>query len=282
MTADNDAGHVNLEKVFATNGMVCAYAFAEIEAPAEADARLLCGSDDQIAVWLNGAKVHDSGPGSRGYEEDKDDVPLHFAAGKNALLVKIGNIGGGWEFNARIPGLDGGKFVKPQDAAPDAKQRAFALAQNADGTWQHAGDAKRGEKIFHDPTGPLGGICAQCHKVRGLGAEVGPDLSLVGSVYKRGDLLISIMEPSKTIALGYEQIMVETKGGETFAGAIRKDADDTLTLLGADQQPHVVKKADIKSQTPVPASIMPPGLTLGLKPEDLADLLAYLESLRGN
>ncbi len=282
VTADNDAGHVNLEKVFATNGMVCAYAFAEIEAPAEAEARLLCGSDDQIAIWLNGAKLHDSGPGSRGYEEHKDDVPLHFAAGKNALLVKIGNSGGGWEFNARIPGLDGSKFAKPPDAAPEAKQRAFALAQNTDGTWTNRGDAKKGKKIFHDTTGPLGGICAQCHKVRGLGADVGPDLSLVGSVYKRGDLLISIMEPGKTIALGYEQIMVETKGGDTFAGAIRKDIDDTLTLLGADQQPHVVKKADIKAQTPVPASIMPPALTLGLKPEDLANLLAYLESLRGN
>ena len=169
-----------------------------------------------------------------------------------------------------------------QGRLPDAKQRAYVLAQNADGIWTHRGDAKRGEKIFHDPTGPLGGICAQCHKVRGLGAEVGPDLTLVGSVYKRGDLLTSIMEPGKTIALGFEQIMVETKAGDLFAGAIRKDTDDTLTLLGADLQPHLVKKADIKTRKPLETSIMPPGLTLALPPEALADLLAYLESLRGN
>ncbi len=151
-------------------------------------------------------------------------MPLHFAAGKNALLVKIGNQGGTWELAVRIPGVDGGKFTPPKDAPPkdappDVKQRAYVLAQNADGTWTHRSDAKRGEKIFHDPTGPLGGICAQCHKVRGLGAEVGPDLTLVGSVDQRGDLL---------------------------------------------------------------TSIMPPGLTLALPPEALADLLAYLESLRGN
>lgn len=76
--------------------------------------------------------------------------------------------------------------------------------------------------------------------------------------------------------------MVETKAGDIFAGAIRKDTGDTLTLLGADLQPHLVKKADIKTRKPLETSIMPPGLTLALPPEDLADLLAYLESLRGN
>ena len=86
------------------------------------------------------------------------------------------------------------------------------------------------------------------------------------------------MEPGKTIALGFEQIMVETKAGDLFAGAIRKDTDDTLTLLGADLQPHLVKKADIKTRKPLETSIMPPGLTLALPPEALADL----ESLRGN
>jgi hypothetical protein len=45
--------------------------------------------------------------------------------------------------------------------------------------------------------------------------------------------------------------------------------------------PHVVKKADIQTKTPVPVSIMPPGLTLGLKPADFVDLVSYLETLNG-
>jgi hypothetical protein len=52
-------------------------------------------------------------------------------------------------------------------------------------------------------------------------------------------------------------------------------------VLGVDAQPHVVTKDAIKSRTPVPASIMPAGLTLGLKPQEFADLLAYLETLKG-
>ena len=69
-----DTGLVDLGQVFHTNGMVCAYAYATIEAPDDSDAKLLAGSDDQIAVWLNGKKVHDSGPASRGFEPDHDQV----------------------------------------------------------------------------------------------------------------------------------------------------------------------------------------------------------------
>ena len=41
------------------------------------------------------------------------------------------------------------------------------------------------------------------------------------------------------------------------------------------------KKADVKSQQHLPTSLMPPGLTMALKPEDVVDLLAYLETLKG-
>jgi len=42
-----------------------------------------------------------------------------------------------------------------------------------------------------------------------------------------------------------------------------------------------VKKNEIKSRKAIEQSLMPPGLTLALKPEDVADLVAYLELQRG-
>jgi hypothetical protein len=42
-----------------------------------------------------------------------------------------------------------------------------------------------------------------------------------------------------------------------------------------------VKKADVKTKTAVPGSIMPQGLTLGLKPQEFTDPLAFLETLHG-
>ncbi|MGB8169927.1 MAG: HEAT repeat domain-containing protein, partial [Chthoniobacteraceae bacterium] len=280
VTADGTEGRVDLGSIFKSNAMVCAYAFTEIVAPEAADAKLFTSADDEIAVWLNGERVLNVS-GNHGYEPDKNETPLKLLAGKNQLFVKIGNKGGSWVFHARIPGFDNGNFIKSKETPPDEKQRLFALAARPDGTYVNKGDAAKGEKIFFDPTGPLGGICATCHAVRGKGGQIGPDLGTIAANYKRPDLITSLHEPSKTIALGFEQFIVETKSGEIFAGAVRQETADTLTVLGADAQSHVVKKADVKSKTAVPASIMPQGLTLGLKPQDFTDLLAYLETLTG-
>src|SRR5262249_43214294 len=157
----------------------------------EADAKILAGSDDQLAIWLNGQKVHDSGDGRRGFEADQDQVPLHFNAGRNHLLVKVGNFAGTWEFAARIPGYDGTKFVKSRAATPEEKQQAYALATRPDGTWLHPGDPAKGEKVFRSPNGPLAGICATCHTVAGKGGQIGPDLSAIAANYKRADLITS-------------------------------------------------------------------------------------------
>jgi putative heme-binding domain-containing protein len=280
VTADSAEGRVDLEKVFKSNAMVCAYAFAEIDAPEAADAKLFTSADDEIAVWLNGQQVLNSS-GAHGYEPDKNETPLQLKAGKNQLFVKIGNKAGSWVFHARMPGFDNGKFIKSKEPAPDEKQRLFALATKPDGSYANPGNAKNGEKLFFDQAAGMGAICATCHAVKGKGGQIGPDLGTVAANYKRADLVTSIHEPNKTIALGFEQVMVETKGGETFAGALRQETADALTLVGADGQPHVVKKADVKTQTHVPVSLMPAGLTLGLKPQEFADLLAYLETLTG-
>jgi putative heme-binding domain-containing protein len=280
VTGDADAGRVDLDKVFKTSAMVCAYAFTEIDAPEAAEAKLFTSADDEIGVWLNGQQVLNQ-PGNHGYEADKNETRLPLHAGKNRLFVKIGNKGGSWVFHARIPGFENGKFIKSKEPAPDEKQRLLALAMKPDGAYIHAGDAKKGEKLFFDQGAAMGGICATCHAVNGKGGQAGPDLSAIAANYKRPDLITSIHEPSKTIALGFEQVMVETKGGDIVAGALRQETGETLTLTGADGQPHVVKKADVKTKTHIPTSLMPPGLTLGLKAEDFVDLLAYLESLKG-
>ena len=74
--------------------------------------------------------------------------------------------------------------------------------------------------------------------------------------------------------------MIETNGGATFIGALRQETGEAFTLIGVDGQPHVINKTDVKSRKPLEQSLMPPGLTLGLKPEDFTDLLACLETLK--
>jgi putative heme-binding domain-containing protein len=280
VSGEGEQSRIDLGKMLQANGMDSAYAYAEIEAPEASAAEILSGSDDQIAIWLNGEKILDV-PGSRGFSADADKVPVQLAAGTNRLLVKIGNQSGTWEFAARVPGLQGTRFVKSNQPAADAKQRAFALAIKADGAWLHAGDPVNGAKLFHDPSAGMGAICATCHIAEGKGGQIGPNLSSIGTNYKRADLITSILEPAKTIALGYEQVAIETKSGETVAGSLRSETGDALTVLTADGQTHVIKKPDVKTNTHLPTSLMPPGLAASLRPEEFVDLLAYLEGLRG-
>lgn len=279
VNADVASGEVDLQKVFNTSAMVCAYAFTEIDSPEASEAKIFAGADDELAIWLNGKPVFNRG-GSHGFEVDQNEVAVQLPAGKNALFVKIGNKGGTWLFNLRMPGFEDGKFIKSKEPTPEEKQRTFVLAAKADGSWLNAGNPKNGEKLFFEQTAALGGVCATCHAVKDKGGQIGPNLTTVGANYKRADLIVSIFEPSKTIALGFDQVMIETSSGEVVSGSLRSETGDALTIVDAAGQSRSVKKADVKKKTDLHVSLMPPGLTQGLKPEEFADLLAYLESLK--
>ncbi len=62
---------------------------------------LRCGSDDQLAIWLDGRLIHENFS-ARGLRPDEDRIPIDLAAGKHELVLRIGQEGGGWEFCARV------------------------------------------------------------------------------------------------------------------------------------------------------------------------------------
>ena len=67
----------------------------------------------------------------------------------------------------------------PSRSSPDALRRA---AMN------EAGNPERGKVSFSSPAR----ACGTCHKVRGLGGDVGPDLSQIGGKFDRTHLIESI------------------------------------------------------------------------------------------
>ena len=73
------------------------YLFRTITSPRPTTVNASLGSDDGIAVWLNGRLVwaHDV---PRGAGPDQDQVQLALRAGENQLLMKIYNQGGGHGF----------------------------------------------------------------------------------------------------------------------------------------------------------------------------------------
>jgi hypothetical protein len=90
-----------------------AYAVAVLDSPrAVENATLLFGSDDGAVAWLNGKRVHTVAR-IRGVNLDEDTVPgLTLNAGRNVLVVKVGQGVGGWGLAARIQ-LPDGKMLIP-------------------------------------------------------------------------------------------------------------------------------------------------------------------------
>jgi putative heme-binding domain-containing protein len=156
--------------------------------------------------------------------------------------------------------------------------KMIALEELAAAALRQKGDAEHGRRLFFDAKGAA---CSKCHRVQNEGGEIGPDLSDIATRYNRAQLLESVLYPSKKILDGYDLTEIETKDGQVLSGIVRADSGDELTLGDADGKKHVIKKAAIESRLKSDKSLMPDGLEAGMSANDLADLLSFLESLRG-
>jgi hypothetical protein len=97
-----DEFFVNLLEVFGTDHTdAVAYALTYLWAPNELEASLAFGSDDGIAIWLNGEEIHRHSVG-RPYQAKEDRIPVQLEKGDNALLLKISQYGGGWGFGVHV------------------------------------------------------------------------------------------------------------------------------------------------------------------------------------
>jgi putative heme-binding domain-containing protein len=140
------------------------------------------------------------------------------------------------------------------------------------------GDPDRGRKIFAEP----GGVgCVTCHRVAGAGGETGPDLTGAGAQFDRRALAEAILEPSRTVRDGYQLIQVEMENDEEISGQVKSETSDALVLRTALGEERRVAKAAIRSRRVSALSLMPEGLQSALTLEEFSDLIAYLESLRG-
>jgi putative membrane-bound dehydrogenase-like protein len=265
----NDQGMVNLRNQMTILDDSTAYAATELESPSERTVEFLGGSDDTMTVWLNGKKIFED-LGNHGWKADAYHFRGTLRTGKNQILVKCSNAGGGWEFSLAYPAPRSGRLfeAKPQKLDPKAYAE-FAK--------KSAGDAARGRTLFVDPKGVA---CIKCHKVGGEGGEVGPDLTGVGVKYGKDHFIESVLYPSAKILDGYKQTMVLTKSGVVLAGRFLGETAEELTLMDAEGKRHAVRKPEIEQRKESELSLMPEGLNTGLSLQDFADIVTYLESLK--
>lgn len=139
------------------------------------------------------------------------------------------------------------------------------------------GDVAAGRKLFHRTAGVS---CINCHKIQGKGKDVGPDLSHIGKKNTRAQLLESILLPSKKIDKKYVLYLVETSKGLVKTGLlVKKDAKEVV-LKDKDGKAIRIAAKDVELIVPQRKSIMPELLLRDMTARQVADLLAYLASLK--
>lgn len=139
------------------------------------------------------------------------------------------------------------------------------------------GDASRGARLFAD-TQRL--ACANCHSIDGTASKAGPDLQSIGDKFGRRDLVEAVLNPSATIAPGYGAVTVETKAGLQYQGVLKQSDARQIQIMGGDGRLVTIPKSDIESQSGSTVSLMPEALQTGLTPQEFADLIEYLTTLK--
>lgn len=152
---------------------------------------------------------------------------------------------------------------------PSSPDRAKVIKEYGD-IQKLDGDAKRGQAQFQL-------LCATCHRLRGLGNEVGPDLAMVAN--KPVDwLLTAILDPSQAIEARYRPWTIRLNSGDDISGIITAETANNLVLRMAGGVDQTVLRTDIKSVAPQNVSLMPTGFESALNSQAMADLIAWLRN----
>lgn len=160
-----------------------------------------------------------------------------------------------------------------------ASQRAKRLgtAVNAAELLAMEADVERGRQLFvRDGSAS----CKSCHRVNGTGETLGPDLSQIGKKYSPAEMLTHLLEPSRFIDAKYVPYVLETTGGLVHSGLLLEKTDTEIVLKNAQNKEVRVPAGDVESLVSQQKSLMPELLLREMTPQQAADLLAFLMSLR--
>lgn len=137
------------------------------------------------------------------------------------------------------------------------------------------GNAGRGQVVYDGK-----GACATCHRVAGKGARTAPDLSEIGAIRQPAAIQRSLLEPTSGMMPINRPVRIVMRDGRIIRG--RRLNEDTATVQLIDETERLVSlsKSDIRELELGTTSGMP-SFAGKLTSEELADLLAYLLSLRG-
>ncbi|MBS0209659.1 MAG: c-type cytochrome [Planctomycetes bacterium] len=131
-----------------------------------------------------------------------------------------------------------------------------------------SGDATRGLTVYQRE-------CAQCHRWRERGFDVGPNLATIQH-RSPSELLVAMLDPNREVGPNFVQYIAQLDDGRAVTGLIASETPTSITLKRQENQQETVLRQDIDELGSTGASLMPEGLENKLTPQDVADVIALL------
>jgi putative heme-binding domain-containing protein len=166
--------------------------------------------------------------------------------------------------DARERALPLRRILVPWARAASTPEESASRPELAGGDWS------RGRAVFFGETAR----CSRCHRFRGEGGTIGPDLSNLAQ-RDYDSVLRDIREPSFAINPDFITYILGLGDGRVLQGPVRTEGDRFL-VADAEGQVTAVLKSEVEEMKPSPASTMPAGLAETLGPEALKNLLCFL------
>ncbi len=131
-------------------------------------------------------------------------------------------------------------------------------------------DNRRGEAVFRRE-------CMACHKIGDIGRAVGPDLTS-SATRDRDALLVHVLDPNRNVLPNYENYLCVDRDGRVTTGILTAQTATSITLVRQENETTTILRTNIDELTNTGKSLMPEGFERNVTTEEMADLIAFLQS----
>jgi putative membrane-bound dehydrogenase-like protein len=131
------------------------------------------------------------------------------------------------------------------------------------------GDVARGAAVYEK-------TCSKCHRIGGVGHNVGPDISDTRA-RARDALLYDILDPNRRVDPQFTEYIVVTTDGRLFNGLLIAESSESVTLRQPEGREQTILRTDIEDLKTTNKSLMPEGIERDVTVEQMADVLEFLK-----
>ena len=166
----------------------------------------------------------------------------------------------------------------PHDDVRKKTAQLMAVGQNADRSAvvdkysarlkSLTGDPDRGRAVFRKS-------CVACHRLGDEGNDIGP---AIGGFANQGasQLLSNILDPSRDVDSQYLAYSILLEDGRMLSGMIASESANALNLQDAEGKTIALSRDEIDELRSTTLSLMPDNFENEIKPQAMADLIAFL------